>query len=177
MAVTIVATAGSASANSFTTLAAAESYLEGRLPSPTTWDAATGDTKNRALVSATRWLTTLAWRGRVAASDQALAWPRQGVPDPDALAGTYLATDTIPTRVVNATIELALAMVDAGTTDIAALDSTIGIKRKRIDVIETEYFDPHQRARDLDRFPAVKRPIAVLLSPAAARGALTVIRG
>lgn len=176
MAVTIVATAGAADANSFLSLASAELYVEGRWPSPATWAAASTDDKNRALVSATRWLTTLPWQGDAVDDTQALAWPRQSVVNPDS-PGSYLDTTVIPSRIANGTVELALAYIAGDTTDIGALDATEGVKRNKVDVLEKEYFEPHQRARDLDKYPAVTRWLAALLAPSAARGALTIVRG
>ena len=48
MALTIIATAKATNANSYVTLAEADAYLEGRL-AVTNWDAASDDSKNRAL--------------------------------------------------------------------------------------------------------------------------------
>jgi hypothetical protein len=108
MAVTIVATAKSASANSYGTLAEAETYMEGRTGT-VTWDAATDDQKNRALVEATNRLDQLDFFGGVTASDQRLKWPRVGVYDAD---GRSWDQDVVPRPVKNAQVELALALVN-----------------------------------------------------------------
>jgi len=54
MAVTITATAGSASANSYLTLAAADALVEGMVESADVakWTTGNDDTRNRALVTA-----------------------------------------------------------------------------------------------------------------------------
>lgn len=154
MPVTIVATAGSASANSFVTLAEADTYAESRL-NASTWDDATADTQNRALVEATRELSVLTWIGWRTDDVQALSWPRQLVRNPDDPYHNYYGTTVIPQRVKDATCELAFQFVKSGTTDVAALDTTLNIRREKIDVLETEYFDPFQRATGLHRFPRV----------------------
>ena len=75
MAATITATLESESANSFVTLAEANAYFE-TVPSSTNWDDKTDDQKNRALISATRWIDTLNFYGDRCNADQALSWPR-----------------------------------------------------------------------------------------------------
>lgn len=173
MAVAIVATAGSASANSFVTLAEADTYMESRL-NGSTWDAATTDNQNRALVEATRELSARTWLGDRVTAAQALAWPRQWAHDPDSPTSDYYSTDVVPQRVKDACCELAFQFIKAGTTDVAALDSTDGVVRKKIDVIETEYA-PFSRARGLARYPRVMQLIAPLL--ARAPGQLRLVRG
>lgn len=164
MAVTIDATVGGASANSFCELVEAQAFLDGKLPSPTAWDAAATDTKNRALVSATRWLCRLSWIGRRVDTTQALEWPRQDATDPDDPDGFDFDTDEVPQDVKDATAELAALMVAAGTTDLALGDSTVGIKSKQVDVLKTEYFEPFLRADGLEKYPTVHELIASLLS-------------
>ncbi len=53
MAVTVIATAKSSSANSYVTLAETDTYFEGRLDVTSWTGAATDDIKNRAIVMAT----------------------------------------------------------------------------------------------------------------------------
>lgn len=163
MAITIVATVGSASANSFVTLAEMTTHMEGRLNSDT-FDDATTDNQNRALAEATRELSALMWDGYRVDDTQALSWPRQWAYDPDSPTQDYFATTVVPERVKRATYELAFEFLKAGTTDIAALDSDRLIKREKIDVIETEYVDPGQRPKGLSRYPSVMREIAPLLT-------------
>ena len=164
MAVTIVATVGSASANSFVTLAEAATYAETRL-NASTWETdATTDTKNRALVEATRWLSVLHWQGARVDSTQALSWPRAWAPNPDSpnLAFNYYDTDVIPQRVKDATCELAFQFVKAGTTDLAALDPSVGVIEKTIDVITTRW-NGFQKPSGLSAYPSVLRLIKPLL--------------
>lgn len=176
MAVAIVATAGSASANSFVTLAEANTFMEARL-NASTWETdASDDTKNRALVEATREIGTLGYDGNRTDDVQALSWPRQWAVNPDDPNGDYYATTEIPQRVKDATMELAFQFVKAGTTDVAAQDSTAGITRKKIDVLETEYAE-FGRASGLDRYPRVMNYIRPLLSMVSGGLMVEVVRG
>jgi Putative DnaT-like ssDNA binding protein len=171
----IVATVGGASSNSYTTLAAAETYMEGRLNGDL-WDAASDDDKNRALVEATRELQVLPWAGLRTDETQALAWPRQFVLNPDSPTLWYYDDAVIPDRVSDACMELAFQFVNAGTTDLAALDSVTGIKRKKVDVLETEYFGPGgARPTGLRRYPRVWDRISALLESRPA--GVEVVRG
>lgn len=163
MAVTIDATVGGASANSHVTLAEADAYMEARLNS-TTWDDATADTKNRALVEATRELTVLPWAGLRVTDTQALSWPRDWVTNPDDPNYDYYANNVIPRRISDATCELAFQFVKAGTTDVASRDTTAEVVRKKVDVLETEYAAPYHRiTQGLRRYPRVWGNIAPLL--------------
>ena len=185
MAVSIVATVGSATANSYVTLAAATTALEARYAgdSAAAWTAATDDVKNRALVEAQVELQVLRWIGTRIDSTQALAWPREGALRHDAPADADLGeygfptydADEIPDLVVAAQVELAFQFVKAGTTDLAMPDATDGVRRKKVDVLETEYADPAYRAtRGLSRYPRVWALIEPLLESSA--GGLTVTR-
>lgn len=163
MAVTIDETVGGASANSYVTLAEADTFMESRL-NASTWETdATTDNQNRALVEATRQITLLIWDGRRVDDTQALSWPRQLARDPDDPNYDYFSSTVVPQRVKDATMELAFQYIKAGTTDIAALDTTAGIKRKKVDVLETEYFDSYQRPQGLSRYPSVMQHINCLL--------------
>lgn len=183
MPVAIVATVGSASANSYVTLADANTELEARL-NATLWDAATTDTKNRALVEAQRTLQTLEWKGSRVDATQVLAWPRQYVENPDAPFDAtasrpfdetlYYAATIIPDRVRQAQVEIAFQFVNAGTTDLAALPATDGVVQETIGPLSTTFASPAQRARGIARFPRVRDLLAPLLANGA--GGLTVVR-
>lgn len=163
MAISIDATAGGASANSFADLAEFTTYMEGRLNSSAFDDAST-DSQNRALVEATRDLNYRPWLGRPATDTQALAWPRYNVIDPDSSSHSEYSSTVVPDRVKNATCELAFQYLKAGTTDVAALDDTLNIKRDKIGPLETEYFEPGERAKGLARYPSVTRYLRGLVA-------------
>ena len=98
------ATPGASNANSYVTLAEADSYFEFRLHS-SAWDNA--DDQEAALISATRMLDWyLKWKGEKATTTQALEWPRANVYDRD---DNLLDETIIPQRVKDAACEMALA--------------------------------------------------------------------
>ena len=160
MALTIDATSGGASANSYITLAEAETYMEGR-SNVSLWTAATDGEKDLALVEAQRWMTVKGWLGLRSTTTQALAWPRQDVINPDDPNADYYGTTTIPQRVKDAQAELALEFIKGGTTDISAFDSSGEIVEERVDVIAVKY--AQGRATGMARYPTVMRYIRPLL--------------
>lgn len=174
MAVTIVETVGASNANSFVSVAEATAYLEGRLNS-SAWSGASAADQAAALVEATRELSARPWCGSRVTTTQALAWPRQWAPDPDAPGATYYAATIIPQRVKDATCELALEFLRAGTTDAAGALKDDGIQTKTVDVLTTTYFAPHQRPRGLARYPRVLLLVGVLLEGSSTSA--PVIRG
>jgi hypothetical protein len=122
MAITIDATVGGASANSYLTLADAQDLIDGMVENDdvTAWASATTDQKNRALYSATQRLDRERFLGARATDTQALQWPRTGVRKPDTYINTYATgfpfritadyyTDTeIPDQVKQAQVVLAV---------------------------------------------------------------------
>ncbi len=163
MALVIDATVGGATANSFVLKTEMDAYVLTRLNA----GAWTGvDAQLAALTEATRQLNVQPWDGSTVTSTQALNWPRQFVTNPDAPAwGTAIdyATTIIPQRVKDATCELALQFLKAGTTDIASLPANDGLIRKRVDVLEKEWADPRVQKEGLERYPLVWNLIAPLL--------------
>ena len=142
MAITIVATVGSAAANSYVTLDQANSFVEGLTQSDdvVAWGNSTDDEKNRALFSSTRRIDREQFLGAKASDTQARQWPRSGVRVPDQYTNLYglsfpnriLAdyyTDTeIPPEVQDAQIELAVYLNNnkdgiglSGLEDFAAM--------------------------------------------------------
>ena len=91
MAITIVATAGSATANSYLTLADANTIIEGLIADDdvAAWDGSSNDNKNRALFTATIRIDRERFLGARATDTQALQWPRTGVRKPDTYINTY----------------------------------------------------------------------------------------
>lgn len=113
MACAITATAGSASANSYITIADADTYHETHISSAT-WDGASTDEKCRALQTATRLLDQwFEWNGSASDSTQALLWPRSGVIGPN---GYLEANNAIPTRIKHGCAELARQLIDNDRT-------------------------------------------------------------
>lgn len=74
------------------------------------WNAAADDTKGAAIISAVRWLDTAPWEGTKTDAANALQWPRSGIP----VEGNIPAPDanTLPSQLIQATAELAAALVE-----------------------------------------------------------------
>jgi len=107
VAATITATLSSASANSYVTLAEANTYFE-TTPDSTTWDDKTVDQKNRALIAATRWIDTFVFYGDRCDNGQALKFPRNNYKVDD----VELACTAIPNDIKYAQYELARALAN-----------------------------------------------------------------
>lgn len=183
--ITIVATAGSASANSFATEAEFIAYTAtlANVPSGTTVTGTTcSETERKALVMAFRAFNTFAWQAHRTDSTQAGAWPRAYVVNPDApgvmdltdLADLYFASTDVPLRVKYGQIELALAIVGAGTTDIFADDPTAGVIEETVGPLTTRW-SAYARADGLAKYPQVFAYIGPML--AATTGSLEIARG
>ena len=121
MAAVIDATLGGASANSYVTLADADAYFE-TVPDSTDWASKSTDQKNRALISATRWIDVLSFYGKRCSETQALKWPRKEYE----VDGIELACTLIPFGIEVATYELARALAN-DTDAITGSTGTTGI--------------------------------------------------
>lgn len=174
MPISIDSTVGGASANSFVSLAEAQSFMDGRLNS-TNWDAASTDSKNRALVEATREISVLGFVGRRVATTQSLSWPRWDAPNPDDAQGWLYTSTEIPQRVKDATSELAFQFLNAGTSDIASLPSDSGIIEKTVDVLTTRWAEPYNRPKGLRLYPRVWNYLLPLLESSPAQ--MPIVRG
>ena len=86
----------------------ADLYMAASL-STENWDAASDDTKGKALVTASRLLDRQLWRGTKTGTGspaQVLAWPRTGT------GVTGVEDDVIPEGIINGSIELARYLLD-----------------------------------------------------------------
>lgn len=117
MTAVIDATLSGPSANSYVTLAQANTYFE-TVPDSSTWTSKTDDQKNRALISATRWLDGLSYYGDRCTDTQALKWPR----DTYTVDGVDLVCTLIPDPIKSATFELARALAN----DTSAITNSTG---------------------------------------------------
>lgn len=157
----IVATSGSATANSFVTADAADTYLDGRLNS-SAWTSATADDKARALMEATREISVLNYHGQRTDGTQALSFPREFLLDPDDPNSFYFTNTEIPQRVKDATCEMALEFLKAGTTDLGVTDSNAGVILKTIGPITTQWASPADRPAGLFKYSRVLKLLAPL---------------
>lgn len=95
---TLVTTVGSASANSYNTLTALDTYAE-TTEWASQWEDADDDAKEVFAMRAARALDTLPFTGRPVTIVQSLQFPREGVTDP---TGAYYANDAYPAAIVRA---------------------------------------------------------------------------
>ena len=93
MAITIVATAGAANANSYISLTEANELIEGLVADDDViaWEAGStsDDYRNRALYTAAQRIDRERFLGARATDTQAMQWPRTGVRKPDTYINTY----------------------------------------------------------------------------------------
>jgi len=122
MAVSIDATAGGASANSYITLTEANTFVEAMISSSdvSKWTTGNDDSRNRALAAAAQRLDRERFLGARATDTQALQWPRTGVRKPDTYVNTYatgfpfrisddyFTDEEVPDQVKRAQIEMAV---------------------------------------------------------------------
>lgn len=128
----IDATVGGTVANSYVTLAAADSHFANQLFAGDWFDATTVD-RERALMAATKLLDYYDYIGEVVDEDQALKWPRQA-DDSGELIRTY-ALNAIPAPIIAATCELAKHLIvsggsaaTAGAVESMKIGSSVEIK-------------------------------------------------
>jgi len=113
MAIVLDATPGGPNANTYCLLTEGNSYHTGHAYA-STWDNAEDDSKNRALVTATRLLDEqVEWDGFVRTSTQALLWPRSGMYYQN---DWYVPVDVIPQKLKEAVAEFARQLLDADRT-------------------------------------------------------------
>jgi hypothetical protein len=111
---------GLANANSYASAADGDAYHDGHLYA-TVWTSATTPNKEKALVFASRVIDSqYRFNGVRATTTQALQWPRSDCPDPDAAPDStgvgLFASDVIPTVLINATCEMARALLATDRT-------------------------------------------------------------
>lgn len=163
------ATVGGATANSFASIEDADTYLDARLNADA-WNVdADDDDKARALIEASRELSTLEsmLQGFRTDAVQALCFPRiyvintkAPITAPIGISGfPEYADDVIPGDWVSATIELAFEFLRAGTTDVASLNQTGAVIEETVGPITTRWASPAEGsptpAVGLARFPRV----------------------
>ena len=166
----LVETVGGASANSYVTVAEADTYFDERHEATAWTDTSDPDVKVRALITATRRIDLEHFEGRKTAETQALEWPRCGATDDN----FEVSSDIIPVRVKHATFEMALALLDALTGDEDLLEDS-GLRffrRVKLGPIEVEPRDGVMAAPLPDIVRRLLRPF--LLSTV---GSLRLVRG
>ena len=112
MSVTLVATAGGATSNSYCTDAEAAVYHGTRFLN-SVWTDADKKDREKVLMWATRLMDQLNWRGRVNNITQALRWPRVGCVSREGFPVSYTS---IPQEVKNACAEWAFYLLTEDRT-------------------------------------------------------------
>ncbi len=129
MALVIEDGTGKPTANSYATAASCLAYALAR--GKTFTDDATGEA---ALIRATAWLDAAylpRWRGyRTHSRAQGLAWPRTGASD---IEGNSIASDAIPSEVINACCEAAIAELATPNALSPSFVPAKGIKSASVD--------------------------------------------
>lgn len=136
---TVDATVGGSAANSYATVAAASAYALNIVgPTAVAWAAKTADQKAQALITATLAIDSLPFIGSIATGTQSLEWPRSGA---YTATGRLFASDVLPARLVNATIETALNYAVDSTSDVL---NPLANDKKRVQAgdVSVEYFAP-----------------------------------
>lgn len=120
-------------ANSYVSVAEAGSILfydPYRLP---VWEALEEGMKEKLLVSATSFLErNYKFAGRVVSPHQSLLWPRIEVYDLD--FGFYIPSDSIPRKIKEAVVEIALWIHENGTTSPSDEDNISLVRSDEVEV-------------------------------------------
>ena len=128
-------TIGTRTAISYASIEEADDYLTFDAMLGEEWEEEEDNEKIRRLVSATRRLDLLPWRGEPTGGiAQTNAWPREGLEYPD---GTLVADDELPQSIEDVTIILAGAPeIDLGAT----IDDTSNVRSMTIGPKSEAYF-------------------------------------
>ena len=176
MAATINATLKDANANSYVTLTEANSYFE-TVPDSSTWTNKTDDQKNRALISATRWIDSFVFYGDRCDESQALKFPRNNYQ----VDGVELACSTIPLNIKYAQYELARALAN----DSEAMTGNVGtdgnIEEVKLGDIQVKYNIQSQGTGSvnnvLDKYPWLQSYLGAYMLGGAGSFQMRVVRG
>lgn len=127
--------AGLATANSYVSLAQADTYFETHPFYADAWSLLDSSTRTVLLVAATRMLDVqYIWYGYRATTTQALEWPRYGVRDQ---YDQLIAQTSIPLRLQQAVCEQAYYLTKGDKSAEAVVDP--GLDKLKIDVIELDF--------------------------------------
>ena len=176
MAATINATVKDANANSYVTLTEANTYFE-TVPDSSTWTNKTDDQKNRALISATRWIDSFVYYGDRCDDGQALKFPRNNYQ----VDGVELACSTIPINIKYAQYELARALAN----DSEAMTGNVGtdgnIEEVKLGDIQVKYNIQSQGTGSvnnvLDKYPWLQSYLGAYMLGGAGAFQMRVVRG
>lgn len=121
--------------NTYVDMDDAKDYLAGSTNSAP-WDTAAATMKTKALATAARALERCTWSGTKTDPAQALSWPRTGVVDK---YGNAVSTSVVPQDIINAEIELALAILNDPNT-LTQVNTMQTNKMVKAGTVEVEFF-------------------------------------
>ena len=176
MAATIDATIKGSSANSYVTLAEANTYFE-TVPDSSTWTNKTDDQKNRSLIAATRWIDSFVFYGDRCDDGQALKFPRNNYQ----VDGVELACSKIPNNIKYAQYELANALAN----DTNAITGTTGkegnIEQAKLGDLEVKFSTASQNTGSvnniMDVYPWLQSYLGAYMLGGAGSFQMRVVRG
>lgn len=140
-----------ASANSYVSVAAADTYFELLLHADN-WTAATTGTKEKALATATNMMDRKNWQGSKTSDSQPLEWPRTGVTDKN---GDVVASDSLPQALLDGCCELALSLINDATVQTAAATGGDNVKSMTTGKTSVDFFSPSSPIPSGATFPAI----------------------
>ena len=176
MAATIDATIKGANANSYVTLAEADAYFE-TVPSSTQWDNKQDDKKNRALISATRWIDSFVYYGDRCDDGQALKFPRNNYQ----VDGVELSCDLIPQNIKYAQYELARALANETDAMTGNTGTDGNIEEVKLGDIQVKYNTTSQGTGTvnniMDKYPWLQSYLGAYMLGGAGSFQMRVVRG
>ena len=176
MAATINATIKSETANSYVTLTEANSYFE-TVPDSSTWTDKTDDQKNRALISATRWIDTFVYQGDRCDENEALKFPRTNYQ----VDRVELSCSTIPLNIKYAQYELARALANDTDAMTGNLGTDGNFSEVKLGDIEVKYNTASQGTGSvnniLDVYPWLQSYLGAYILGGAGSFQMRVVRG
>ena len=147
----ITATPGDSNANSYATLAEANTYHDARLFADA-WKTAESTIQEAALKQATRIInSSFRWTGKTVDEDQSLAWPMEGQVSRNGFQIPISGSKSIPRDLKDATSEFARQLIEADrTADNEAQKA--GITSVKAGPVTTSFTD--REAGDRERIDA-----------------------
>lgn len=136
-----------------------------------TWSDLDLSAKEQALRLATQYIQNeyfSVWQGVKRQHTQALDWPRENVLIFG--SGSLVANNIIPIELKNACCILALKAASSSLYS----DKERSVKREKVDVLETEYFESDSNQKEYREIDAMLR--RYMISASAKSGALPIVR-
>ena len=176
MAATITATLSSATANSYVTLAEANTYFE-TVPDSSNWTNKTADQQNRALIAATRWIDSFIFYGDRCDQGQALKFPRNNYQVDD----VELSCTTIPNNIKYAQYELARALANETDAMTGNTGTDGNIEEVKLGDIQVKYNTASQGTGTvnniMDKYPWLQSYLGAYMLGGAGAFQMRVVRG